>query len=247
MDTFLRLVPDPTVSEMGDHVTNLVVLCDFDGTITRIDAVEYVLAKLAQGDWKLFEKQYQRGEITLEDCLRKQLSLVRASKTQILNELGDQIVPRPHFGELVECCKKNGIPLIIVSAGLDFVIKHFLELNSWQSSVETYAAKTRFGTNGMEFKFPRLFDKKSANFKEDLVKHHRDQGETVIYVGDGVSDYAAVKNASLPFVVKGSKLAKICEDHGLACQHGRLQCRDRSSSQDSYPLNVSTTKPVNLS
>jgi len=202
---------------MEDRLTNLVVLCDFDGTITRVDTVEFVLARLALGDWKIYDEQFERGEITLEDCMRRQLSLVRASERQILDELGDSLIPRLHFGKLVEYCKNNLIRVIVVSAGLDFVIDHFLQLNGWQNSVEKYTAKTRFGTNGMELTFPRLFDERSVNFKQDLVRHYKAQRKSVIYVGDGVSDYPAVENADFPFAVKGSKLAKICEDRGLRC------------------------------
>jgi len=70
---------------------NFVVLCDFDGTITRIDTAEFVLSKFAQGNWRFFSDQFEKGEITLEDCLKKQFALVKVSKKEILNEL-DSIV-----------------------------------------------------------------------------------------------------------------------------------------------------------
>jgi 2,3-diketo-5-methylthio-1-phosphopentane phosphatase len=198
---------------------DLVVLCDFDGTITGIDTVVFILTKFAQGDWKVFDKQYENGEINLEECLRKQFSLVRASERQILDELENSVFLRPNFGELVEYCKRNSIPLMIVSAGLDFVIKHFLDLNGWQHSVATYTPKTKFSTTGIEFIFPRLFDEKASNFKEDLVRHYKVQGKRVVYIGDGVADYPAAKNADFPFAIKGSRLAKICEGVGLSCEN----------------------------
>jgi len=43
--------------------------------------------KLGQGDWRAVDDQYIKGEITLEECLRRQGGMVRASKPQILDEL----------------------------------------------------------------------------------------------------------------------------------------------------------------
>lgn len=197
---------------------NLVVLCDFDGTITQIDTAEFVLAKFAKGDWRAFDEQFERGKMTLEECLKREFSLVSVSQEVILNELKNIVTFRPHFEELAEYCKKNFIPLIIVSAGLDFVIKHFLELKGWHDMVETYTARTKYNAHGIKFTFPRLLDKTSANFKQDLVRRCKSQDKTVIYIGDGSGDYAAAGDADYPFAIKGSKLASLCESHRVRCR-----------------------------
>ena len=113
----------------------VVVLCDFDGTITKIDTAEFVLAKFAHGNWQDFNKQLESSKITLEETLRMQFALVKASRAQILDALKNAVTFRPDFAELAEYCSKNSIPLVIVSAGLDFVIKHFLKLNGWENLV----------------------------------------------------------------------------------------------------------------
>lgn len=190
---------------------NFVVFCDFDGTITRIDTAEFVLSKFAQGDWQYFNDQFENSEITLEDCLKKQFALVKASKKEILNELDNIVTFRPNFGKLAEYCKQNLIPLIVVSAGLDFVIKHFLELNNWQDLVETCTAKTKWTAKGATLDFPKPFDKASVNFKHDLVKRYRNQNKKVVYLGDGSGDYAAAREADYRFVIKNSKLEKMCK------------------------------------
>lgn len=197
---------------------NLVVLCDFDGTITTLDTAEFVLARFARGDWRLFERQFENGEITLEECLTRQFSLMRASKKQILKELKNVVTFRPNFKELAEYCKEDCIPLIIVSAGLDFVIKHFLKLNDCQDLVEVYAAKTAFTANGIRFTFPRLLDRASDNFKHDIVRYYKSQDREVMYIGDGTADYVAAKDADYSFAMEGSRLAKLCKGHGIPCK-----------------------------
>jgi len=198
---------------------DLVVLCDFDGTITTIDTAEFILARFAQGNWRLFERQFENGKITLEECLTRQFSLVRASEKQMLEELKSVVTFRPDFKKLAECCKENHIPLIIVSAGLDFVIQHFLKLNHCQDLVEVYAAKTAFSANGIRFTFPTLLYKSSDNFKHDIVKHYKNQDRKVVYIGDGLADYKAAKDADYSFAIEDSKLARLCKSHGIPCKN----------------------------
>src|SRR5947199_8033607 len=104
----------------------LAVLCDFDGTIILNDTFQNVLEKFGRGDWRTVDDLYIKGEITLEECLRRQGGMVRASKPKILDELDQVTKFRPGFDNLAEYCKTNRYPLVLVSAGLDFVIKHFL-------------------------------------------------------------------------------------------------------------------------
>lgn len=198
---------------------NLAVLCDFDGTITTVDTAEWILIKFAQGDWKLFDRQFERDEITLEECLTKQFSLVRTTKEQILEELKTVVSFRPNFKKLAEHCKENRIPLIIVSAGLDFVIRHFLKLNGCLDLVKVYAPKTEFDDEHITFAFPTQFGKPSDNFKHDAVRHYKSQHTEVVYVGDGLADYPAVKDASYPFAIEDSRLAKLCKNHEIPCKY----------------------------
>ena len=197
---------------------NLVVLCDFDGTITTIDTAEWVLSKFAQGDWRWFDRKFENGDITLEECLNKQFSLVRASKKQILQELNELVVFRSNFKELAECCKKNHVPLIIASAGLDFVIEHFLELNDCLDLVEICVAKTSFTDNGIKLAFPKLLDAASKNIKDDAVRRYKRCNKDVIYIGDGMADCTAAKVANYSFAIEGSKLAKLCAKQDMHCR-----------------------------
>jgi 2,3-diketo-5-methylthio-1-phosphopentane phosphatase len=198
---------------------SFVVLCDFDGTITEIDTAEFVLARFAQGNWRAFDEQLESGTISLEECLRREFSLVRASKKQILNELKNVVTFRPHFEELAVYCKRNRILLEIASAGLDFVISHFLELKGWQDLVAVHAPKTRFSAAGIKFIFPKLVNKTSVNFKHDLVSHYKNDGKKVAYIGDGSGDYAAARDSDYCFAVDGSRLARLCKNHNTHCMN----------------------------
>ena len=193
---------------------NLVLLCDFDGTITMVDTAELILSKFAVGEWRTFDRQFENGELTLEDCLNKEFSLVRVSKQNIIDELKN-IEFRPGFEQLVRYCRENHIPFVIVSAGLDFVVEHFLKLRGWKQLVETFMGKTETTPNGIKFTFPERYDKTSANFKQDFVRQCKSRGKKVIFIGDGSGDYDAAREADIAFAIKGSKLAELCAKHGI--------------------------------
>jgi len=60
-----------------------ILFLDFDGTISRRDAVDVILETYADPKWLAFEAEWREGRIGSRDCLRAQMSLVRASRKQI--------------------------------------------------------------------------------------------------------------------------------------------------------------------
>ncbi|MBT4422783.1 HAD-IB family phosphatase [Candidatus Bathyarchaeota archaeon] len=196
---------------------DLAVLCDFDGTIAEIDTAVVVFNKFINGNWRIFNEQLDRGEITLEQCMREQFSMIKAPKSVIVDAIDLNVAFRPGFKELVDYCKEAQIPFEIVSAGLDFVINHLLEVKQL-SGTKVHAARTRYTDDGLEMDSLELHDRKSIDFKEDLVKHYKDKGYSVLYIGDGMSDKGAVTSADYVFVIKGARLADFCKTVGITHQ-----------------------------
>ncbi len=188
---------------------SIVVLTDFDGTVLHIDTSVVILEKFAEENWRIYDEQLERGEISLQECIQRQFSTVRVSKVRILKETEGAMSTRPNFKALVQQCITDEIPFEIVSAGLDFVIEHFLEHNGWQRSLKVHAPKAKCTGRGIKFTFPKLLDKSSIDFKQDIVRHYRRQGRRVIYIGDGIGDYHAAQDADLVFAIKNSKLAEM--------------------------------------
>jgi 2-hydroxy-3-keto-5-methylthiopentenyl-1-phosphate phosphatase len=187
---------------------NVAVLSDFDGTIINIDSCEFILTNFADSEWKTYDQKYRNNEISLEETMRKQFDLIKTPKQIILNKLDEFVSFRPYFKNLVDLCQNEGIPFVIVSAGLDFVIKHFLELHGLHKILKIVAASALLTDSGITLSFPELHYNSSKNFKDDLVKRYQDEGFIVVYLGDGSSDVYAAKMADLPFAVKDSYLAQ---------------------------------------
>ena len=190
--------------------SKIVLLCDFDGTVVNIDTGELILRRFGEGDWRSFDSKLERGEISLEECLVKQYSMIRADKKQIFAMLHDEdITIRPNFSQLIDYCKRNDFEFAIVTGGIDFCIRQILKAN--RLSLKIHAGKSRVKSRRISIDFPKLSSKHSMNFKEDLVNWHHKLGQKVVYVGDGSSDYEPAKNADLVFTVRKSKLSTMCE------------------------------------
>ncbi len=191
------------------------VLCDFDGTITVQDTAEWILDKHATGDWRALDDCYVRGKISLLDCMREQFSLVRTERSAILEELDRDIEVREGFPEMVALCQRYGVKVQVVSAGLDFVIHHFLNRLGVDGSVSVYSARSFEDDGHISFVFPPLVVPGSKTFKDDLVLQNRRNGYQVTYLGDGMPDLEACALSDYRFAVKGRKLASELASRGL--------------------------------
>ncbi len=216
------------------------VLCDFDGTITMKDTAEIILDKFARGNWKDYERQFENGELTLEECLKKEFSLVRASEQEIIDSLGD-IEFRRGFDELLDYCTRNHIPLVIVSAGLDFVIKHFVQLKGWKDSVKICMAKTTVTSRGIKFRFPRRYDRTSGNFKQDFVRKCKSEDRRTVFIGDGTGDSDAAKEVDYAFAIKNSRLAEFCAENEVPCRYVTDFCQVVEALDRIPPTNWNVT------
>jgi HAD superfamily phosphoserine phosphatase-like hydrolase len=100
---------------------------------------------------------YVQGKISLLDCMRQQFALVSAKRSIILEELDKGIDIRDGFIDLVELCLAKGANIVIVSAGIDFVIEHFLRRLGIENKVSVYSASTYDEEGHLAFRFPPLY------------------------------------------------------------------------------------------
>jgi len=190
-------------------------MVDYDGTIVTFDTGEYVLTKFAGKEWRTVTEQLERGQVGFDESLQKEFGMLKVSEQAVLDALEPVVEFRPNFDKLVGYCRATSIPLLIVSGGLDFSIRHFLEKRDVLDAVEIYGPKSKCTDKGMLLTFPEHHFEDSTNFKEDLVRYTKSEGKQVLYVGNGIGDYAAAKLADQVFAIKGSKLAELCRRGAL--------------------------------
>ncbi len=121
---------------------------------------------------------------------------------------------RPWFGEVWQHCQDRGLPMVIVSQGLDFYIEALLEKEGFPQ-VPVYAVETSFTDQGIDYKYNFTYpgEPHRGNSKGLVVSQFREQGYRVLYVGDGRSDFEAAVEADQVFA--HSVLAEECQRQGI--------------------------------
>ena len=188
------------------------IFCDFDGTITYNDVGDVLFETFANSEYQRALKDWQAGRISSRRNLERVCAAARVTRTQ-LEQLCDSQKIDPTFSELVEYCRSRTYPLIVLSDGLDFYIKRILENYHFGYS-EVRANHLCFvNTNRIVPQFPYWQHTcgACANCKGYHLRQSRKQGNYTIYIGDGLSDRCAVKEADVLFS-KG-ELMEYCQRH----------------------------------
>ncbi len=196
-----------------------ILFLDFDGTVSQRDAVDVILETYADPKWLTFEEEWRAGRLGSRDCLRAQMSLVRASRKQI-DDLLDDIGIDEFLVPLLEMCALEHVPAHIISDGFDYCIRRIL------SSSKRVAALLRGGrvcaahleSRGhlwhTEFPFfHQTCGHGCATCKPAVMRLLNKTNAPAIFVGDGLSDRYAVESADLVFAKDG--LASYCTEHSI--------------------------------
>ncbi|MGH9356555.1 MAG: MtnX-like HAD-IB family phosphatase [Terriglobia bacterium] len=199
-----------------------VVFCDFDGTITRADVTDAILTRLAGPEWKEIENVWMAGQIGSQECLRRQMALVRASKSD-LDRLIDSIPLDPHFRQFARYARATSLPFIVVSDGMDHVIRRILVKSGlWRrprNGSDFFSSSARLKDGGINISFPHGRQgcvHGCATCKPWLMKKLKRDRWPVLYIGDGFSDRHAVFEAD--FVYARRPLFDFCRERGIPCR-----------------------------
>jgi len=188
---------------------------DFDGTVTNKDIANAIFDRflrpelLKQGWHREILDKWKAGEISSLECLTLECENTIVSEQELNAEL-DKYKLTDGFVEFAEYCKKNSVPLIILSDGLDYYIKYIL-VKYGLGEIE-YRANHMFFYNGslrVEFPFANYGCGRCGNCKRWHINTLRRGDECVVYVGDGYSDRYAIRSADITFA--RSDLAEYCE------------------------------------
>lgn len=190
------------------------MICDFDGTITREDTTDRILTALAHPSWRDLEDDWVAGRISAAACMRAQVALIEGSKAD-LDAVLDGAELDPGFGEFVGWCEDRGLPVSIVSDGVDYFIGHILARHGLEHlPVIANRLAGEPGAWRLEQPWSRTGCAGGSGVCKCSVAGPWEAGETTIFVGDGRSDFCVSGRPDLLFA-KGS-LAKYAGDRGQA-------------------------------
>ncbi|WP_199426447.1 2-hydroxy-3-keto-5-methylthiopentenyl-1-phosphate phosphatase [Thermaerobacillus caldiproteolyticus] len=175
-----------------------ILFCDFDGTITNSDNIVAIMKQFAPPEWETLKDDVLAQRLTVQEGVGKMFSLL---PSRLKEEITDFILQtariRDGFREFVAFTKQHGIPLYVVSGGIDFFVyplldglieKEFIFCNGSDFSGETIQIVWPYSCNehchnGCGCCKPSLLRKLS---KPDAFN---------IVIGDSITDLAAAKLA----------------------------------------------------
>jgi 2-hydroxy-3-keto-5-methylthiopentenyl-1-phosphate phosphatase len=192
----------------------LEVFVDFDGTITDVDTFD-ALVRAVAGDaaWDAIDGPLLAGEITLREALARQSAAVRLSRADTLAFMVANAQVDPAFGPFVAAVRAHGGAIRVVSSGIATVIHDALARANVE--VEVIANDVDFDPAGWTMTFVDPSD--NGHDKAAHVRAARDRGARTVYIGDGISDFAAAVVAEERFAKAGRALEAYCRERNIPC------------------------------
>lgn len=191
----------------------LAVLTDFDGTVTRTDVAEDILQEFAPPEWWAIEEEHRARKIGTRETMVRQFALVHATEEEMLRFVDGHVGLDETFPAFVAACRSRGIPVEIVSEGLDFYLHHLLR--KWHIDVPVRTNRTAFEGGNVRIAYPYADPTCSlcGTCKLRRLFEMRVEGYRVAYVGDGHSDLCPAVEADVVFAKK--ELADLCREEAI--------------------------------
>jgi len=191
------------------------ILCDFDGTIAVKDVTDTLLDQFSLDGWEEIEEEWVAGRIGSRECMSRQISLLRASRRELDAAL-DAIDIDPGFPDFVALCRDVGLPLTVVSDGLDYAIKRILDRHGLGDLPIVANHLEMVGDDEYRLSFPYAnpdCKKGSGTCKCRTARSLCRGADLSLLVGDGTSDMCAAGSVDLVFAKH--KLLTHCREKGL--------------------------------
>ncbi len=195
----------------------IIVLCDFDGTITHADVLEPIYSRFAScGTY--FAELWHLGEIGTREEMIETFNCIHADRAQLESVL-DEITIDEGVHDFLSYCKLLGFEFAIVSDGLEWYIRYILERYAI-FDVEVFANQIVFNADGsFQFEFPWFnhSNPKRALHKPAIIEHYHQTGYHTIFIGNGSSDQDAVWEAER--IYAKNPLFEYCLKKRIEAQH----------------------------
>lgn len=176
------------------------VFCDFDGTISVADTTDRVLSALAAPQWEALEADWVAGRIDAAACMRGQIALIEGSDAE-LDAVLDDVDLDPGFPAFAAWCADHAIPLTIVSDGVDYFIRRILARHGLDD-LPIVSNKLTGQAGARALAQPHRRDGCAAGAgvcKCDVAEAGHSPTTTMVYIGDGRSDFCVSHRADILF------------------------------------------------
>ena len=190
-------------------MSDWTLLCDFDGTAAIDDTTDTLLESFGQDGWETLEAEWRAGRIGSRECMAGQIGLLDMDRAQLDAHLAARKLDAA-FPEFVALAKSLGMPIAILSDGLDYAIHKILARYELDSLPVTSNKLEAIAERRWQLTFPNASSvcrSGSGTCKCAVsVNTRAGSGKHVLLIGDGASDFCVAGVADFVFA-KGKLIA----------------------------------------
>ena len=210
------------------RVSDLAVVCDFDGTATVLDIGDEISKHFCGPEYLALQKKlFAEGKLTTRGIIQSIYTPIRAGEQEVVAFAIAVAKLRPGFTELVAAARDRGAPFFLASGGLRQYIEAVVAAHlpaDLAAHVQVRANEAFFSPAGLRVSYPGDAQSRAAgcdscgSCKRIVVAEaRRAGGRYVIGLGDGFADRCLVRFADRTFAREGSFLHRHCQQNALPC------------------------------
>ncbi|KAI0454327.1 2,3-diketo-5-methylthio-1-phosphopentane phosphatase [Xylaria acuta] len=217
-------------NEAESKKRKIICFSDFDGTIFMQDTGHVLFDNLGCGTERreMLDEQIKTGERSFREVSEEMWGSLHVPFDDGFQIMEKALEIDPDFRRFHEYCINNKIPFNVISAGLKPILRRVLDtfLGKEQSAqINIVANDAKIAEDGSEWKPIWRHDSKLGHDKALSVQEARSQAEMtcengtiplIVFIGDGVSDLPAAREADVLFARRGLRLEEYCVDNNIA-------------------------------
>ena len=196
-------------------MSELVLVTDFDGTISAEDFYDLAVRELLKPEDIQPWNDFKAGRITHFTAMQRIFGNIRAPESKVLAVLDDMGL-ESNLAESVAALRAQGWHIIVASAGSLWYIDILLKKAG--VSLEVHANPGTYAEGGpLRLELPAddpFLSLKTGIDKAAIMRHHLERGATVAYAGDGYTDLPPALLARPRLRFARSELARQLTERG---------------------------------
>ncbi|KAI4863079.1 HAD-like domain-containing protein [Hypoxylon rubiginosum] len=227
--------PVPEIKHLGDVKTRsankrkIICFSDFDGTIFMQDTGHVLFDNHGCGSKRreILDEQIKTGDRSFRDVSEEMWGSLNVPFEDGFEVMEKTLEIDPDFQSFHQYCIANNIPFNVISAGLKPILRRVLDTflgEEASSHIDIVANDANISADGSEWKPIWRHDTELGHDKALSVQEARKEAELacddgsiplIVFIGDGVSDLPAAREADVLFARRGLRLEEYCTEHKI--------------------------------
>ncbi|KAF0315465.1 Pdp3-interacting factor 1 [Colletotrichum sp. SAR11_59] len=208
----------------------IICFSDFDGTIFMQDTGHILFDNHGCGSKQreVLDEQIKTGERSFRDVSEEMWGSLNVPFDDGFEVMEKTLEIDPAFQEFHKFCISNSIPFNVISAGLKPILRRVLDtfLGEEESAhIDIVANEAEITEDGTAWKPIWLHDNELGHDKALSMGVARKEAEMecedgsiplIVFIGDGVSDLPAARQADVLFARRGLRLEEYCVENDIS-------------------------------